>query len=105
MLKQYFDIIHNNMMGINNVQHYGIPRQAHYVIKTHDEIKKYIEQYPNTKLGKIASNIYEKVSKTTLKLYTKAERYNLRVDVPKSMRTEQPTFNGERIHIKLEEVL
>lgn len=106
MLNQYFKLIKS--IELNQNQRYGVPKQAlnmEYIVKTHDQIKGYINKYPDTRLGKEAGDIYTKLSRATLNLQTKAERYNLRVDLPKTLSNDKPMHNGERIHIKLEEVL
>lgn len=105
MLNQYFKL--RDSIQLNTVQRHGVPKQAlqmEYILKTHDQIKGYINKYPTSRLGKEASNIYNRLSRATMLLEykTKAERYNLRV--PKSVSKEQQ-FNGERIHISLESVL
>ena len=89
---------------MDNVMRYGLPKQATYYIQCHDEIAQYIKSN-NNQLSKEVGKVYDMIkSRNTHKLYTKAERYNLRVPttiIPKI----EPTYNGERIHIKLEEVL
>ena len=105
MLRQYFALIE---VTINDNMRHGVPKQAmnaDYITKCHDQIKQYIDTYPSSKLGIVGRRIYNGMSRTTLKLSTKAERYNLRVDLPRALKVEEPTWNGQRIHIKLEEVM
>lgn len=118
MLKQYFLIV--DALRPTPMQQQGIPKQAtqlDYITQTHDQIKQYIIDNPNSQEGKEAGLIYDEVKKNTLKLLSKAERYNIRrLNVPESVKKEGgnaiqgkaevvPRNNGERIHIKLEEVL
>ena len=105
MLRQYFTL---KEVSIDQNMRYGIPKQsmnAHYITKCHDQIKRYIDDYPSSKLGVIGRRIYNDMSNTTLKLSTKAQRYNLRVELPKVLTQANPEYNGERIHIDLKEVL
>lgn len=104
MLRQYFALVD---VSINENMRYGVPKQAMnalYITKCHDQIKRYIQDNPTNRLGKIGQRIYNDISRTTMKLSTKAERYNLRVDLPRVLNEEIPKYNGERIHIPLEEI-
>lgn len=115
MLKQYNCIANQDMLDINHVQRYGIPKRFTYVVETYDLIKSFINKYPNTKEAKSAQKIMQQVNRTTNRYISKAERYGLHIKPQeyshvandKVNRTTEPVkkYNGERIHIKLEEVL
>lgn len=104
ILRTYNDILNNDLYSLDKIQRFGIPKQGQYITEQADQIIKYIQKNPDTKLGKRASDIYTKVNKQTGRLISKMERYNLHV--PRTIEPkESPKYNGERIHIKLEEVL
>lgn len=107
MIKQYKALVNHEMLDINSIQRYGIPKSMTYVVETYDMIRKYYKSYPNTKEAKEAIRIEAEVERTTNRFISKVERYNLRVNVPKSLEPQHNNveeYNGERVHIKLEEV-
>lgn len=104
VLRAYYKIKKSNALSMDSITRYGIPKQATYYVECHDQIKDYLKQN-NNKITKQVEPIYNMIrARNTEKLYTKMERYNLRM--PSTIMKEEPKkYNGERIHIKLEEVL
>lgn len=103
ILTGFFNIKEAQLLSINKIQQYGLPKNGSYIIQMHDQIANYIKQNPNSRLGKQAQDIYNECARVTGKLVSKMERYNLHV--PRTITQENPEYNGQRIHIKLEEVL
>lgn len=104
VLKAYHKVTMRNALSIDNITRYGLPKNATYYVECHDQIKAYLNNNNNS-ISKEVAKIYNMLqARNTGKLYTKMDRYNLRV--PRTISpTIEPKYNGERIHIKLEEVL
>lgn len=115
MMKQYKAIVNHQLTSVDKVQRYGIPKGLTYVVETYNIIKSYMNKYPNTKEAKNARRIEQEVEHTTNRFISKVERYGLRVksdeyshvahDKVNHTKSDVPKYNGERVHIKLEEVL
>jgi len=96
---------------MNHVMRYGLPsKDSQYIVQEYDKLVSYIKLHSKDKPNSVTRKLCFKLENllyTTKSKYnvSKANRYNLRL--PRTMVAEikEESYNGERIHIPLKEVL